>query len=418
MFDLQMKKSNYSKLEIKSNNKNNKLAENTSDFLIDLNNKFKFHRKNCKSSDYKEVKLKEIRNSRALYDHILFSTINRNKFKVYLKKQKDELLNKNKKLSESPVKNRLIVNLDNKHDKLSQNPINQDEHEKSNTLITSAVYPIKEKSNKNLKNAKIDFESEMIKTIYNNNLQEANIYSKINLIPITKTNNKNTATIDPNFFIMHHEKPVVKNKILNFIENPKLHKGRLLSFKCSENKTPIKYPQHFINEESISVNNLNYLKENKKNHSIFNKHNLISYVNSFNKFGGNSIKIRTDFKDIIFHSKNDEVYSKSNTIKNIIRDQIQTRCSYNNNKGSLVNDIPGITFPYKFHSKFFENKNKDNDKSCEINRNTVNDLSTTCKETKFWNNHIYKSKNIFKSDCFLDESEKYVLGYNKENLEN
>lgn len=248
----------------------------------------------------------------------------------------------------------------------------------------------------------------LYKKIFNNDLQEAEVYQSVNIgsevksLPIIDKKVKQvpySITIDPDFFIKYPEKPINKTTTINFNLNPKLikrglknlHKNALFpdlnekffnSFDNSKGFVPFTKIQNKVYDEYYKK------KETLKKHDMFKKENTLDYTDTFNKFTGNKLTIRSDFKTLVYNSRTSNLSDGNNIIKDLIKSEMNMRSTqrgFNPNK----NKKEPIKLQKIHNSSFVYNK---------MNK-SVHDVLENLKELDF--------NNIKNLNCsYLNEKPK------------
>ena len=132
--------------------------------------------------------------------------------------------------------------------------------------------------------------------------------------------------INPLFFIINGEKPLNKEKMINYKTNPQFfpttipYKDKVNNIKSNLiDKTKFSYMKQFEEENEI-LHKINLF--NKTHHDFLKNYN---FKNCFNKPTDDKIKIISDVKRLIYHSKTNNIEDNAKIIKQIERSEIINR---------------------------------------------------------------------------------------------
>jgi hypothetical protein len=132
--------------------------------------------------------------------------------------------------------------------------------------------------------------------------------------------------INPLFFIINGEKPLEKEKLLNYNTNPQFFPTTI----------PYKDKINNIKSNNIDKGKFSYMKQLEEEHDILHKINIYNkthhdflknynFKNCFNKPTDDKIKIISDVKKLIFHSKTNNIEDNAKIIKQIERSEMMNR---------------------------------------------------------------------------------------------
>ena len=223
-------------------------------------------------------------------------------------------------------------------------PVIITEDNKKQTTITSNLQELKDKmkteENKDtFLTDKINFSSEKTEEkvdINNLNLDNKSIIKveKGESVPIDfeklvinlKDKTDQPKPINPLFFIINGEKPLNKEKMLNYKTNPQFfpttipYKDKVNNIKSNLiDKTKFSYMRK-LEEENEMLHKINLF--NKTHHDFLKNYN---FKNCFNKPTDDKIKIISDVKKLIFHSKTNNIEDNAKIIKQIERSEMMNR---------------------------------------------------------------------------------------------
>ena len=223
-------------------------------------------------------------------------------------------------------------------------PVIITEDNKKQTTITSNLQELKDKmkteENKDtFLTDKINFSSEKTEEkvdINNLNLDNKSIIKveKGESVPIDfeklvinlKDKTDQPKPINPLFFIINGEKPLNKEKMLNYKTNPQFfpttipYKDKVNNIKSNLiDKTKFSYMRK-LEEENEMLHKINLF--NKTHHDFLKNYN---FKNCFNKPTDDKIKIISDVKRLIYHSKTNNIEDNAKIIKQIERSEIINR---------------------------------------------------------------------------------------------
>ena len=132
--------------------------------------------------------------------------------------------------------------------------------------------------------------------------------------------------INPLFFIINGEKPLNKEKMLNYKTNPQFfpttipYKDKINNIKSNLiDKTKFSYMRK-LEEENEMLHKINLF--NKTHHDFLKTYN---FKNCFNKPTDDKIKIISDVKKLIYHSKTNNIEENAKIIKQIERSEMMNR---------------------------------------------------------------------------------------------
>ena len=223
-------------------------------------------------------------------------------------------------------------------------PVIIKEDNKKQTTITSNLQELKDKmkteENKDtFLTDKINFSSEKTEEkvdINNLNLDNKSIIKVENgeSVPIDfeklvinlKDKTDQPKPINPLFFIINGEKPLNKEKMLNYKTNPQFfpttipYKDKINNIKSNLiDKTKFSYMRK-LEEENEMLHKINLF--NKTHHDFLKTYN---FKNCFNKPTDDKIKIISDVKKLIYHSKTNNIEDNAKIIKQIERSEMMNR---------------------------------------------------------------------------------------------
>ena len=223
-------------------------------------------------------------------------------------------------------------------------PVIITEDNKKQTTISSNLQELKDKmkteENKDtFLTDKINFSSEKTEEkvdINNLNLDNKSIIKveKGESVPIDfeklvinlKDKTDQPKPINPLFFIINGEKPLNKEKMLNYKTNPQFfpttipYKDKVNNIKSNLiDKTKFSYMRK-LEEENEMLHKINLF--NKTHHDFLKNYN---FKNCFNKPTDDKIKIISDVKKLIFHSKTNNIEDNAKIIKQIERSEMMNR---------------------------------------------------------------------------------------------
>ncbi len=223
-------------------------------------------------------------------------------------------------------------------------PVIITEDNKKQTTITSNLQELKDKmkteENKDtFLTDKINFSSEKTEEkvdINNLNLDNKSIIKVENgeSVPIDfeklvinlKDKTDQPKPINPLFFIINGEKPLNKEKMLNYKTNPQFfpttipYKDKINNIKSNLiDKTKFSYMRK-LEEENEMLHKINLF--NKTHHDFLKTYN---FKNCFNKPTDDKIKIISDVKKLIYHSKTNNIEENAKIIKQIERSEMMNR---------------------------------------------------------------------------------------------
>ena len=223
-------------------------------------------------------------------------------------------------------------------------PVIITEDNKKQTTITSNLQELKDKmkteENKDtFLTDKINFSSEKTEEkvdINNLNLDNKSIIKVENgeSVPIDfeklvinlKDKTDQPKPINPLFFIINGEKPLNKEKMLNYKTNPQFfpttipYKDKINNIKSNLiDKTKFSYMRK-LEEENEMLHKINLF--NKTHHDFLKTYN---FKNCFNKPTDDKIKIISDVKKLIYHSKTNNIEDNAKIIKQIERSEMMNR---------------------------------------------------------------------------------------------
>ena len=223
-------------------------------------------------------------------------------------------------------------------------PVIITEDNKKQTTITSNLQELKDKmkteENKDtFLTDKINFSSEKKEEkvdINNLNLDNKSIIKVENgeSVPIDfeklvinlKDKTDQPKPINPLFFIINGEKPLNKEKMLNYKTNPQFfpttipYKDKINNIKSNLiDKTKFSYMRK-LEEENEMLHKINLF--NKTHHDFLKTYN---FKNCFNKPTDDKIKIISDVKKLIYHSKTNNIEENAKIIKQIERSEMMNR---------------------------------------------------------------------------------------------
>lgn len=122
-------------------------------------------------------------------------------------------------------------------------------------------------------------------------------------------------SIDPLFFIINGERPIEKEKCLNYNFNPHFRQNG----KSKPNITDTNY-MTMIEEQNDAIHQKNVF--NKQHHDAFK---TFSFEGCFNKCDEERAKMSTDIKKLIFSSSNNAYEKKVGAIKDLTRTEMIMR---------------------------------------------------------------------------------------------
>ena len=223
-------------------------------------------------------------------------------------------------------------------------PVIITEDNKKQTTITSNLQELKDKmkteENKDtFLTDKINFSSQKTEEkvdINNLNLDNKSIIKVENgeSVPIDfeklvinlKDKTDQPKPINPLFFIINGEKPLNKEKMLNYKTNPQFfpttipYKDKINNIKSNLiDKTKFSYMRK-LEEENEMLHKINLF--NKTHHDFLKTYN---FKNCFNKPTDDKIKIISDVKKLIYHSKTNNIEENAKIIKQIERSEMMNR---------------------------------------------------------------------------------------------
>ncbi len=223
-------------------------------------------------------------------------------------------------------------------------PVIITEDNKKQTTISSNLQELKDKmkteENKDtFLTDKINFSSEKTEEkvdINNLNLDNKSIIKVENgeSVPIDfeklvinlKDKTDQPKPINPLFFIINGEKPLNKEKMLNYKTNPQFfpttipYKDKINNIKSNLiDKTKFSYMRK-LEEENEMLHKINLF--NKTHHDFLKTYN---FKNCFNKPTDDKIKIISDVKKLIYHSKTNNIEENAKIIKQIERSEMMNR---------------------------------------------------------------------------------------------
>ena len=288
-------------------------------------------------------------------------------------------------------------------------PVIITEDNKKQTTITSNLQELKDKmkteENKDtFLTDKINFSSEKTEEkvdINNLNLDNKSIIKVENgeSVPIDfeklvinlKDKTDQPKPINPLFFIINGEKPLNKEKMLNYKTNPQFfpttipYKDKINNIKSNLiDKTKFSYMRK-LEEENEMLHKINLF--NKTHHDFLKTYN---FKNCFNKPTDDKIKIISDVKKLIFHSKTNNIEDNAKIIKQIERSEIINR--------SLGHGI------FKYRNKFEkERKNLWEKKKQEFIEDQKEKMNINLKKNNlFEENKIYdRSSQVFFTRTYM-----------------
>ena len=197
--------------------------------------------------------------------------------------------------------------------------------------------------------------------------------------------------INPLFFIINGEKPLNKEKMINYKTNPQFfpttipYKDKVNNIKSNLiDKTKFSYMKQFEEENEI-LHKINLF--NKTHHDFLKNYN---FKNCFNKPTDDKIKIISDVKRLIYHSKTNNIEDNAKIIKQIERSEIINR--------SLGHGI------FKYRNKFEkERKNLWEKKKQEFIEDQKEKLNINLKKNNlFEENKIYdRSSQVFFTRTYM-----------------
>ena len=144
-----------------------------------------------------------------------------------------------------------------------------------------------------------------------------------NLIINIKENPTVPKSINPLFFIINGERPVDKEKCMNFNVNPHLKKNSHLTTSNSEKEE--KKEDNImlkIERESEKLHEMNMY--NKQHH---NSLKATTFEDIFNKSDADRIKIKTDIKKLIFNNNKNSFEDNVKLIKDLTKNEMINRSS-------------------------------------------------------------------------------------------
>ena len=197
--------------------------------------------------------------------------------------------------------------------------------------------------------------------------------------------------INPLFFIINGEKPLNKEKMINYKTNPQFfpttipYKDKVNNIKSNLiDKTKFSYMKQFEEENEI-LHKINLF--NKTHHDFLKNYN---FKNCFNKPTDDKIKIISDVKRLIYHSKTNNIEDNAKIIKQIERSEIINR--------SLGHGI------FKYRNKFEkERKNLWEKKKQEFIEDQKEKMNINLKKNNlFEENKIYdRSSQVFFTRTYM-----------------
>ena len=197
--------------------------------------------------------------------------------------------------------------------------------------------------------------------------------------------------INPLFFIINGEKPLNKEKMINYKTNPQFfpttipYKDKVNNIKSNLiDKTKFSYMKQFEEENEI-LHKINLF--NKTHHDFLKNYN---FKNCFNKPTDDKIKIISDVKKLIFHSKTNNIEDNAKIIKQIERSEIINK--------SLGHGI------FKYRNKFEkERKNLWEKKKQEFIEDQKEKMNINLKKNNlFEENKIYdRSSQVFFTRTYM-----------------
>ena len=197
--------------------------------------------------------------------------------------------------------------------------------------------------------------------------------------------------INPLFFIINGEKPLNKEKMINYKTNPQFfpttipYKDKVNNIKSNLiDKTKFSYMKQFEEENEI-LHKINLF--NKTHHDFLKNYN---FKNCFNKPTDDKIKIISDVKRLIYHSKTNNIEENAKIIKQIERSEIINR--------SLGHGI------FKYRNKFEkERKNLWEKKKQEFIEDQKEKMNINLKKNNlFEENKIYdRTSQVFFTRTYM-----------------
>ena len=197
--------------------------------------------------------------------------------------------------------------------------------------------------------------------------------------------------INPLFFIINGEKPLEKEKLINYNTNPQFFPTTI----------PYKDKINNIKSNNIDKGKFSYMKQLEEEHDILHKINIYNkthhdflknynFKNCFNKPTDDKIKIISDVKKLIYHSKTNNIEDNAKIIKQIERSEIINR--------SLGHGI------FKYRNKFEkERKNLWEKKKQEFIEDQKEKMNINLKKNNlFEENKIYdRSSQVFFTRTYM-----------------
>ena len=144
-----------------------------------------------------------------------------------------------------------------------------------------------------------------------------------NLIINIKENPTVPKSINPLFFIINGEKPIDKERCMNFNVNPQLMKNtHLTTSNANENSKKEENIMLKIERESEKLHEMNMY--NKQHH---NSLKATTFEDIFNKSDADRLKIKTDIKKLIFNNNTNSFEDNVKLIKDLTKNEMINRSS-------------------------------------------------------------------------------------------
>ena len=143
-----------------------------------------------------------------------------------------------------------------------------------------------------------------------------------NLIINIKENPTVPKSINPLFFIINGEKPVDKEKCMNFNVNPHLKKKSHLTTSNGKEEKKEDNIMLKLERESEKLHEMNMY--NKQHH---NSLKATTFEDIFNKSDADRIKIKTDIKKLIFNNTSNSFEDNVKLIKDLTKNEMINRSS-------------------------------------------------------------------------------------------